>query len=202
MKIHLIGIGGIGVSALAQYYLSKGHKVSGSDLVASEITDFLKKKGIKIFIGNFAKNIKKDFDLVIYSPAVKQDNQELKKAKQFKIKTQSYPEALGDLTKEYYTIAVAGAHGKSTTASMIALALTKAGLNPTVIVGTKIKEFGGSNFRFGESKLLVIEACEYDSSFLYYLPDIIVITNVDKEHLDYFKTFSNVKKAFKNFIMR
>ena len=202
MRIHLIGIGGIGVSALAQYYLSKGHEVSGSDLFASEITDFLKKKGVKIFIGNFSKNIKKDFDLVVYSPAVKHDNPEFKKAKQFKIKTQSYPEALGDLTKEYYTIAVAGAHGKSTTASMIALVLTKAGIDPTVIVGTKIKEFENSNFRYGESKLLVIEACEYDSSFLYYSPKIIVVTNVDKEHLDYFKTFANVKKAFKNFILR
>ena len=202
MKVYLVGIGGIGVSALAQYYLSKGHEVSGSDLAASEITDFLKKKGIKIFIGNFAKNIEKDLDLVVYSPAVKQDNPELKKARQFKIKTQSYPEALGDLTKEYYTIAVAGAHGKSTTASMIALVLTKAGLDPTVVVGTKIKEFGNSNFRFGKSKLLVIEACEYDSSFLYYLPKIIIVTNVDKEHLDYFKNFANVKKAFKKFIMR
>ncbi len=202
MKIHLIGIGGIGVSALAQYYLSKGHEVSGSDLVASEITDFLKEKGIKIFIGNFAKNIEKDFGLVVHSPAVKKDNPEYKKAKEFKIKTQSYPEALGDLTKEYYTIAVAGAHGKSTTTAMIALVLVGAGLDPTVIVGTKLKEFGGSNFRAGKSKILVIEACEYDSSFLYYQPKIAVVTNVDKEHLDYFKTFSNVKKAFQKFIMK
>lgn len=202
MKIHLIGIGGIGVSALAQYYLSKGHQVSGSDLVASEITDFLKEKGIKIFIGNFAKNIEKDLDLVVHSPAVKKDNPEFKKTKQLKIKTQSYPEALGDLTKEYYTIAVSGAHGKSTTTAMIGLVLTAAGLDPTVIVGTKVKEFGNSNFREGKSKILVIEACEYDSSFLYYLPKIAVITNVDKEHLDYFKTFENVIKAFKNFILK
>jgi UDP-N-acetylmuramate--alanine ligase len=201
-KIHLIGIGGIGVSALAQYYLSKGHKVSGSDLVASEITDFLKGKGIKIYIGNKAENIKPDLDLFVHSPAVKMDNPEYKKAKELGIKTQSYPEALGELTKEYYTIAVAGAHGKSTTTSMIALILTKAGLDPTVIVGTKLKEFGGSNFRAGKSKFLVIEACEYDSSFLRYFPKIIVVTNIDKEHLDYFKTFANVKKAFKNFILR
>ena len=202
MKIHLIGIGGIGVSALAQYYLVKGNQVSGSDLVASEITDFLQKKGITISIGNFEGNIKKDFDLVVYSPAVKKDNLELKKTKEFKIKTQSYPEALADLTKEYYTIAVAGAHGKSTTTSMIALVLAKAGFDPTVIVGTKLKEFGNSNFRFGKSKILVIEACEYDSSFLNYSPKIIVVTNIDKEHLDYFKTFANVKKAFKDFIAR
>ena len=202
MKIHLIGIGGIGVSALAQYYLSKGHEVSGSDLAASEITDFLADKGIKIIIDNNAKNIKKDLDLVIYSPAVKKDNPELARANEYKIETESYPEALGDLTKEYYTIAVAGAHGKSTTTAIIALILMKAKLDPTVIVGTKLKEFGGGNFREGKGKFLVIEACEYDSSFLQYSPKIIVITNVDKEHLDYFKTFANVKKAFKNFILR
>lgn len=167
MKIHLIGIGGIGVSALAQYYLSKGHEVSGSDLVASEITDFLKEKGIKIIIGNKAENIKKDFDLVVHSPAVKSDNPEYKKAKELGIKTQSYPEALGELTKEFYTIAVAGAHGKSTTTAMLALVLTKAGFDPTVIVGTKLKEFGDLNFRAGKSKFLVIEACEYD--FLFYI---------------------------------
>jgi len=202
MKIHLIGIGGIGVSALAQYYLSKGHQVSGSDLVASEITDFLKQKGVQINIGNSAKNIEKDFDLVVLSPAVKSDNAEYQQAKKFGIKTQSYPEALGELTKEFYTIAVAGAHGKSTTTAMIALVLTKAGLDPTVVVGTKVKEFGGSNFRAGKSKFLVIEACEYDDSFLHYLPKIIVVTNIDKEHLDYFKTFANVKKAFRDFVAK
>ncbi len=202
MKIHLIGIGGIGVSALAQYYLEKGHEISGSDLVASEITDFMIRKGAKIVIGQSAENIKQDFDLVVYSPAVKPDNAEFKKAKEFGIKMQSYPEALGELTKQYYTIAVAGAHGKSTTTAMIGLILTKAGLDPTVIVGTKVKEFGNSNFRAGNSKYLVIEACEYDGSFLNYFPKIIVVTNIDKEHLDYFKTFANVKKAFKNFMAK
>jgi UDP-N-acetylmuramate--alanine ligase len=202
MKIHLIGIGGIGVSALAQYYLEKGHEVSGSDLVASEITDFLKKKGVKIFIGNFAKNISKDFDLIVCSPAVNSKNAEYKQAKKYKIKIQTYPEALGDLTREYYTIAVSGAHGKSTTTAMLALVLIKAGLDPTVIVGTKLKEFSNSNFRMGKSKVLLIEACEYDSSFLHYWPKIMVVTNVDKEHLDYFKTFANVKKVFNDFIGR
>jgi len=202
MKIHLIGIGGIGVSALAQYYLSKGHEVSGSDLVACEITDFLKNKGVKIFIVNSTENIKQDLDLVVYSPAVKKDNPELLQAKSYKLKAISYPEALGELTKEYYTIAVAGAHGKSTTTSMLGLLMEMAGLDPTVIVGTKVKEFGDTNFREGKSKFLVIEACEYDSSFLKYSPNIIIITNVDKEHLDFFKTFANVKKAFRDFIVR
>jgi len=202
MKIHLIGIGGIGVSALAQYYLAKGEEVSGSDLVSSEITEMLQKRGVKIIIGNLNKNISKNLDLVVYSPAVKQENIELKMAKELGIKLQSYPEALGELTKEYYTIAIAGAHGKSTTTSMLGILMQEAGLDPTVIVGTKVKEFGNTNFRFGRSKFLVIEACEYDSSFLNYFPKITIITNIDKEHLDFFKTFSNIKKAFLNFIMR
>ena len=202
MKIHCIGIGGIGVSALAQYYLAQGHQVSGSDLAASEITDFLQKKGVKIFIGNKPENIKEGIILVIHSPAVKPENPEYKKAKELGIKLQSYPEALGELTKKYYTIAISGSHGKSTTTAMTGLLLAKAGLDPTIIVGTRLKELGNSNFREGKSKYLVIEACEYDGSFLQYSPSIIVVTNVDKEHLDYFKTFANVKKAFKEFIAR
>ncbi len=201
MKIHFIGIGGIGVSALAQYYLQKGHQVSGSDLVSSEITDFLKQKGVNIIIGNKAENINKDFDLIIYSPAVPADNPEYKMAKELGLVLQSYPEALGQLTKEYYTIAVSGSHGKSTTTAMVALVLVMAGLDPTVIVGTKLKEFQNSNFRMGKSKYLVIEACEYDSSFSHYFPKITVVTNVDKEHLDYFKTFKNVIREFKKFIL-
>lgn len=202
MKVHFIGIGGIGVSALAQYYLAKGDKISGSDLVSSEITDFLKEKGVKVFIGNRADNINKDLDLVIYSPAVKPDNPEFEKAKNLGLELKSYPEALGELTRKYFTIAIAGAHGKSTTTAMIGLVLIKAELDPTVIVGTKLKEFGGSNFRTGKSKFLVIEACEYDGSFLNYSPQIIVVTNIDKEHLDYFKNFNNVKKEFRKFILK
>lgn len=202
MKIHFIGIGGIGVSSLAQYYLQKGYEISGSDLASSEITDFLKNKGVEIFIGNNPENIKEGIDLVIYSPAVKADNPELLKAKSYKLKAITYPEALGELTRQYTTIAVSGSHGKSTTTALIALVLIKAGIDPTVIVGTKLKEFGNSNFRFGKSKYLVIEACEYDDSFNNYFPKITVVTNVDKEHLDYFKTFANVVKTFKEFIFK
>ena len=207
-KIHCIGIGGIGVSALAQYYLAMGHEVSGSDLAASEITDFLKnlpaqaEKRIEIAIGHRAENIKPDIDLVVYSPAVPKDNPELLQATSYKIQVKSYPEALGELTKKYYTIAIAGAHGKSTTTAMIGLLLQGAGLNPTVIVGTKLKEFNNSNFKIGKLQYLVVEACEYDGSFLNYEPKIIVATNVDKEHLDYFETFTNVIKTFKNFILK
>jgi UDP-N-acetylmuramate--alanine ligase len=202
MKIHCIGIGGIGVSALARYYLSKECEVSGSDLAASEITTALAKEKVRVLIGNSADHISEDLDLVVYSPAVPKDNPELVQAKTYRIKTKSYPEALGELTKQYYTIAISGSHGKSTTTALVALILVKAGIDPTVIVGTKLKEFGDSNFRQGKSKYLVIEACEYDGSFLEYDPKIIVVTNVDKEHVDYFKTFANVKKTFKNFVKK
>ena len=206
VKIHFIGIGGIGVSALAKYYLEKGHKVSGSDLVASEITDALKKLGAKIFIGKHkAKNLPKDVDLVIYSPAIRPDNPELKSANQHPVllnqhRVLSYPQALGELSKKYFTIAVSGTHGKSTTTAMLGILLTRSGFDPTVIVGTKVKEFGNSNCRVGKSKYLVIEADEHFASFLNYWPKIIVLTNIEKDHLDYYKNLNNILKTFKEYV--
>ena len=206
MKVHFIGIGGIGVSALAKYYIGKGHRVSGSDLVGSEITDALKKKGVKIFIGPHKKeNVPKGVDLVIYSPAVQKTNPELKKAfniqySKFNIQILSYPEALGKLTKQHFTIAISGTHGKSTTTAMLALILIKAGLDPTVIIGTKLKEFGDSNFKAGKSKYLVIEADEHFASFLNYWPKIIVLTNIEKDHLDYYKNLKNILRTFSKYV--
>jgi len=185
MKIHFIGIKGIGVSALAGYYLAKGHKVSGSDLVLGP---------------HKAKNVPKDANLVIHSPAVRPDNPEIKQAKKLKIKIQTYPQALGDLTKEYFTIAISGTHGKSTTCAMVALILMKAGLDPTVIIGTKLKEFGNKNFRIGKSKYLIIEADEWQASFLNYWPKIIVLTNIEKEHLDYYRDLRHILETYKKFI--
>jgi UDP-N-acetylmuramate--alanine ligase len=201
MRVHFIGIGGIGVSSLAQYFLAKGHTVSGSDLVSSEITDFLKKKGAKIFIGRHKKeNLKEGVGLVVFSPAIGEKNPELLEAKKRKILIQSYPQTLGNLTKKYFTIAVSGTHGKSTTTAMISLILSKAGLDPTVILGTKLKEFGDTNFRFGKSKYLIIEADEHFASFLNYWPKIIVLTSLEADHLDYYKNFNNYISAFKKFI--
>ncbi|MFH1423736.1 MAG: Mur ligase domain-containing protein [Candidatus Nealsonbacteria bacterium] len=188
--IHFIGIGGIGVSALARYYLARGHMVTGSDFTSSEITESLKKDGAKISIG---KNIiPKNADLIIYSPAVK--------IAKTKIPTLSYPEALGQLTKEYFTIAVSGTHGKTTTTAMLALILIKAGLDPTVIIGTKLKEFNNTNFRIGKSRYLLIEADEHFASFLNYWPQILAITNIEADHLDFYKNLKNIKKAFNKFI--
>ena len=203
LKVHFIGIGGIGVSALARYYLANGHQVSGSDLTSSEITEALKKQGAKIIIGKHKESnidTKNLPDLVIYSPAVQPDNPELKAVKKKGIKCLSYPQALGELTKQHFTIAVSGTHGKSTTTALIGLLLVKAGLDPTVIVGTKLKEFGDSNCRVGKSKYLVIEADEHFASFLNYWPKIIVITNIEKDHLDYYKNLRNILRAFKEYI--
>jgi UDP-N-acetylmuramate--alanine ligase len=218
MKIHFIGIGGIGLSALAQYYLAKGHKISGSDLVSSKITDFLREKGAKIFIGKHkAENLAENVNKVIYSPAITPANPELKKAKRLKIKCLSYPQALGELTKKYFTIAISGTHGKSTTSAMIALILIKANFDPTVIIGTKLKEFSpitnltavknvscleneGTNFRLGKSKYLVIEADEWRASFLNYWPKILVLTNIEREHLDYYKNLDQILRTYREYV--
>ena len=185
MKIHFVGIGGIGVSALAQYYLLNGHSVSGEDIVSKgEIIEKLKEMGV---------NISKvdSCDLVIYSPAVNRNQIKIKAPK-----IMSYPEALGEISKEYFTIAISGTHGKSTTTAMLSLILIEAGLDPTVIVGTKLKEFNGSNFRMGHSQYLIIEACEHEASFLNYHPDIGVVLNIEADHLDYYQNIEKIREAF------
>ncbi|MBI4975635.1 UDP-N-acetylmuramate--L-alanine ligase [Candidatus Peregrinibacteria bacterium] len=194
--IHFVGIGGIGTSGLAQILRHQGRIISGSDMSSSEITKSLKHSGIKVEIGHKSSNVSKKHELLIYSPAIPKSNPELKRAEELKIKMLSYPEALGELSKEYFTIAISGAHGKSTTTAITALLLKNAGLDPTVIIGTKIKEFGNQNFRVGKSKYLVVEACEYKRSFLNINPDILVITNIEADHLDYYKGLNDYKKAF------
>ncbi len=197
-RIHFIGIGGIGVSALAQWYQSQGWQVSGSDAARSIITDSLKKKGLKVTIGKVGE-LPKRISLVIYSAAVPRDHPERREARLLGILERSYAEALGALTKKYRTIAISGAHGKSTTTAMVGIMLVEAGFDPTVIVGTRVKEFGKSNFREGRSRWLVLEADEFHASFLNYHPYAAICTNVDREHLDFYKTFSRVKNAFRIF---
>lgn len=193
---HFIGIGGIGVSSLAQILHAKGKTVSGSDNYASDLTKNLKKTGIKVFDEHNEKNVTKKHQLVIYSPAVPNSNPELQKARELKIQCLSYPEALGELSKEYFTIAISGTHGKSTTTAMTALVLTAGKLDPTVVIGTKLKEFKNKNFRVGKSKYLIIEACEYRRSFSHFKPNILVITNIEAEHLDYYKDLKDYQNAF------
>ncbi len=206
-KVHFIGIGGIGTSALSRWFLKCGWQVSGSDIIVSSITRELKKQGVKIFIGHRAQNLSPKTNLVIYTGAASLDNPEIKKAGKLGIPVKSYAQALGNLTKEYKTLAVTGAHGKTTTTAMLSLVLMKAGLDPTVIIGAKLKEFGGStgsaqgnNFRNGKGDYLVIEADEHLESFLNYSPFAAIITNIDKDHLDYYKNLTNIKSAFLKFI--
>ncbi len=200
-KIHFIGIGGIGVSAVARMFHLEGKKVSGSEVAPTMVTDELKKLGAKIYAQHSTHNIPKDADLVIYSPAVSENNPELRRARQLKIRTLSYPQALGLISKNKFTIAVAGTHGKTTTTAMIAKILMDAGLDPTVIVGSFLLD-QKSNFIAGKSKYFVVEACEYKKSFLNLHPDIAVITNVDNDHLDYYGSMKNLRKAFSDFAKR
>lgn len=209
-NLHCIGIGGIGVSALARLYKARGWQVSGSDLARSEITDALKKEGIRVFIGHRKSNLAPSVSKVVYTSAVRPNNPEIMEAKRRKIAALSYAQAVGELTREFKTIAIAGAHGKSTTTAMIALLLAKSGFNPTAIIGTKLREFKNSNFRLGKSPYkaeppgfrpyFVLEADEYRASFLNYYPTIAVITNTDREHLDFYKNIRKIEATFLKFI--
>lgn len=196
---HFIGIGGIGISAIARMLALQGKKVRGSDIARSEITDDLEKLGIEIFIGESAGNVGALTQVVIYTTAIKDKNPEILDAKERGLIYKSYPEVLGELSKNMFTIAVAGTHGKTTTTAMIAHIMKKAGLDPTVIVGSKMlsdEEKGGGNFLAGKSKYLVVEACEYKRSFLNLWPKILVITNIEADHLDYYKDLTDIESAF------
>lgn len=198
-KYHFVGIGGIGVSAIARMLFLQGKEVSGSDSGQSEITDDLQKLGIKIFISHKAENIEKDTEVVIYSVAIKEDNPEILEAKRRGLICLSNPQALGELSKQMFTIAISGTHGKTTTTAMLGHILKKAGLDPTVIVGSKILG-EDTNFLAGKSKYLVVEACEYRRSFLNLSPSILVITNIEADHLDYYKDLEDIQNAFQELI--
>ena len=201
-KIHFIGIGGIGLSAVAKLMLARGKIVSGSDVNKSEITDELEELGAKIFVGQKAENLTKDIELVIYTLAISEDNSELVKAKKLKTPLLTYAEALGKIFNPEdsgYGITVCGTHGKSTTASLVGLILAAGGLDPSVVVGSKVPEFGG-NLRIGKGKHFVIEACEYERAFLEYWPKIIVLNNIELDHTDYYKDIEDYRKAFQQFI--
>lgn len=198
-KVYLSGIGGIGLSALAYYFLSLNKQVSGSDLVESEITKRLKDKQVDIHFRQVAVNITSDIDLVIYSSALDQEHPELVRAKELKIPTLSYFQFLGLLSKNYQTIAVAGTNGKTTTTAMLGLLLEKAGLDPTVIVGSLVPQWN-SNFRLGQSNILVVEACEWQAHMLELDPKMIVITNIAEDHLDFYKDLNDIKKHFQQFV--
>lgn len=194
-KIHFIGIGGIGISALARFLKEKGYEISGSDLKASKITAELEKEGVAISIPHGEKNVIGK-DLVIYSAAIKAQNAEFKKAKALGIKTLSRKEALPLILRDKQVFAVAGAHGKSTTSSILASLMNDA----SVIIGAILKEFG-SNMIYKESDKLIFEADESDSSFLNANPYVAIVTNAEAEHLEHYKNdLKKLHKAYEQFL--
>ena len=197
-KVHFVGIGGIGVSAVARMMLQEGKEVSGSDREETRIVTELKEKGAHISIGHNEANVSPGTDTVIFSIAVREDNSELRKARALGLSVFSYPEILGAISVSKFTVAISGTHGKTTTTAMVAKILIDAGRSPSVIVGSLLKE-GGSNFIAGEGNVFVVEACEYRRSFLQLEPNILVITNIDDDHLDYYGDIAGVQKAFGEF---
>ncbi len=197
-KIHFIGIGGIGMSGLAEILINQGFKVSGSDLSLTEITDRLESLGIKIFQGHSKENIK-DVDLVVYSSAVNLENPEVKEALDRKIPTIKRAEMLAETMRMKNGIGIAGTHGKTSTTSMVGLVLTEGGIDPTIIVGGKLSSLGGTNARLGNGDYIVVEADEFDRTFLQLTPSIAAITTLEKEHLDTYKDLDDIKAAFIQF---
>lgn len=197
-KIHFVGIGGIGMSGIAEVLLNLGFKVTGSDIRKSETTERLEHLGARIFYGHREENVR-DVDVVVISSAVKGDNPEVQKAKDLFIPVIQRAEMLAELMRMKYSVAVAGSHGKTTTTSLISSILGQAGMDPTCVIGGKLNSFG-SNAKLGSSKFLVAEADESDGTFLLLFPTIAVVTNIDLEHLDFYKDINEIKEAFIAFL--
>ena len=199
-NVHIIGLGGIGTSAIARLFLANGATVSGSDIHSSSIIDDLKSEGVEFRLGHFADSVPRDCDFVIYSRAVPADNPERQVASERGINQLSYPEFLGEFAKTKKTIAVSGTNGKSTTTAMIASILIESGLDPTVIVGTQVPGWPQHNLRIGDSDIFVVEACEYMASMLHIKPDIAVITNITEDHLDFYSGIDQIVETFQKWI--
>jgi len=197
-RIHLVGIGGTGMSGLAKLLLDIDKKVSGSDSVFSPVLKKLENAGVKISCPQKASNISAGkTELVICSHAIFPDNPEYKKAVECGIPMLTYPEAVGWLMKKRRGIAVAGTHGKTTTSALVVSVLRKAGYSPSFLIGGEISGLGNSGV--GSSELLVVEACEYKRSFLSYYPETAIITGIEEDHLDYYKDINDIKNAFLDF---
>lgn len=195
-KVFFVGIGGIGISAIARMMLQEGKEVFGSDILESDITRGLQNLGAQVTLGQGIEFVSQDMDLVVYTIAIKKYDPEFyKKLKILGVPALSYPEMLGIITQGKYTIAVSGTHGKTTVTAMIAKILIDAGRDPSVIVGSLLKDTK-SNLIVGKSEFFVVEACEYERSFLNLRPKILVITNIEPEHLDYYKDLSDIENAF------
>ncbi len=197
-KIHFIGISGIGMSGIAELMLDKGYSIQGSDISVNDNTKRLKKKGIKFFLGHNKKNIKYA-DAVVYSSAIKKNNPEIREAYIKKIPLLTRADMLSELMKNKKSIAIAGSHGKTTTTSLVGNIFNEAGLDPTIVNGGIINSFSNNN-RYGKGEWMIVEADESDGTFLKLPHQISIITNLDVEHMDFYKSKKNLINAFEKFI--
>ena len=202
MKIFCSGIGGIGLSAYAALRAAQGHTVLGSDRSDSALIHDLREQGIDIVLSQDGSHVSDDCELFVYSEAIPEASPERMRAQALSIPQLSYFQALGELTSDFRVVAVAGTHGKSSTTAMAARVLIDAGLDPNVIVGTKMHELDGRNWRKGASPLFVVEACEYRRSFHALSPEIILLTNADGDHFDYYRSQEDYEQAFVDFVKR
>jgi len=201
-KIHFVGIGGIGMSGIAEILLDQEFAVSGSDKALSEVTERLQKLGATVYEGHKASNIAQDVDALVYSSAVTPENPEVVEAQRRKIPIIRRAEMLAEVMRLKYGVGIAGTHGKTTTTSMISLVLMEGGLDPTVIVGGKLSGLGGTNARLGKGDFIVVEADEFDRSFLSLTPTIAVLTTLETDHLDCYRDLEDIKGAFIQFASR
>ena len=198
-RVHMIGIGGVSMSGIAEILNYFGVTVTGSDLADSEIAEKLINNGIHVTIGHDLENVAKA-DIVVYSAAINDNDPEIKKAKELNIPLCERSTFLGMLTKAYNdTICISGTHGKTTTTSLVSLCFLEAGFDPSIQVGALLKAIDG-NYKVGSSEHFIIEACEYVESFLKFFPKAEIVLNIDNDHLDYFKTFENIKEAFIKYV--
>jgi UDP-N-acetylmuramate--alanine ligase len=198
-RVHFVGIGGIGMSGIAEVLLTLGYSVSGSDLHESEVTERLRKLGAQVFVGHQEQNLAANPSVVVISTAVKYSNPEVLEARRRQIPVIPRAEMLAELMRVKYGIAVAGSHGKTTTTSLIAAVLSAAGLDPTIVIGGRVRMLG-TNARMGQGEMLVAEADESDGSFLFLSPTIAVVTNIDREHMDFHQTMERLNESFLDFI--
>lgn len=199
-RIHMIGAGGIGVSAVARLLKHEGKQVTGSDGSRNETVDELIAAGIPVTVGHRAENIPAGTDLVVYSGAVPTTNPERIEATRRGVRQITYFEFVGEFSKERWTIAVSGTNGKSTTTAMLGLMLERGGLDPTVIVGSKVPSFPERNLRLGKGKYLVVEACEHEANILKLSPRMIVLTNIEEDHLDFYRDLAHIRDTFKDYV--
>ena len=194
-RVHLVGVGGVHMSAIACLLRHRGHEVTGSDLHRSPLTEAVERYGVTVHAGHSAENID-DAELVVYTSAVREGNPELEEARRRGIPTMKRGEMVALLQEGKQVIAVAGAHGKTTTSSLIAYLLSRAGLDPTAVIGGRLSAFG-SNARLGRGAYMVVEADESDRSFLRFSPTIALVTNVDREHLENYRDYDDLCQAFR-----